>query len=80
VARSAIRGFSDNLRRDPERGILSEGTHSASSRSIAPRAVLIYALMGIYWMWSDAEVGTSRITRRWLKAWSLKIFRHKHLG
>ena len=56
IARSAIRGLLGQLCDEiPERRILSEGDPFSEFAFYRPRALLIYALMGIYWMWSDAE-------------------------
>ena len=56
VARSTIRGLLGQLCGEvTERSILSEGDPFSEFAFYRPRALLIYALMGIYWMWSDTE-------------------------
>lgn len=56
TARSAIYCLLGQLCDEiPERGILSEGDPFSEFAFYRPRALLIYALMGIYWMWSFAE-------------------------
>lgn len=56
TARDAIYGLLRQLCDEiQERGILSEGDPFSEFAFYRPRALLIYALMGIYWMWSHAE-------------------------
>lgn len=56
TARDAIYGLLWQLCDDLlERRILSEGDPFSEFAFYRPRALLIYALMGIYWMWSHDE-------------------------
>lgn len=56
IARGAVYDLLGQLCDEiPERGILSEGNPFSEFAFYRPRALLIYALMGIYWMWSYAE-------------------------
>ncbi len=56
MARGAIHGLLGQLCDEiSERGILTEGDPFSEFAFYRPRALLIYALMGIYWMWSDDE-------------------------
>lgn len=56
TAREAIRGLLGQLCDEIEEGgILSEGDPLSEFAFYGPRALLIYALMGVYWMWSSAE-------------------------
>lgn len=55
-ARRAIYGLLGQLCDEVSaRGTLSEGDPLSEFAFYRPRALLIYALMGIYWMWSCAE-------------------------
>lgn len=56
MARDAIYGLLSQLCDEIlERHILSEGNPFSEFAFYRPRALLIYALMGIYWMWSYEE-------------------------
>jgi len=56
TARSAIYDLLRELCDEIQgRGILSEGNPYSEFAFYRPRALLIYSLMGIYWMWSHTE-------------------------
>lgn len=56
TARAAIHSLLGQLCDEiQERGIMSEGDPFSEFAFYRPRVLLLYALMGIYWMWSSAE-------------------------
>ena len=56
IARNVIQSLLGQICDEiPEHGILSEGDTFSEFAFYRPRALLIYALLGIYWIWSSAE-------------------------